>query len=67
MESPDGDGLTLDSFSIDENSLVSNDIDNGGKLSFEGPVVNPGNSADLDESVISLCYVDGTMCLVIKN
>ena len=56
LESSDGDGLASDAFSIDEDALIGDDVDNGGKFAFEWAVVDSGNSSDLDESVVSLSY-----------
>ena len=56
LEPSDGDGLTSNAFSVDEYALIGDDIDDSGKLSFEGSVVDSGNSSDLDKSVVSLNY-----------
>lgn len=55
LKSSNGDNLSLDSFSINQDSLVVEDVYDGGKLSFEGTVVNSSNSADLNKSVVTLC------------
>ena len=56
LESSDGDGLASNAFSINEYALIGDDIDDGSKLSFEGSVVDSGNSSDLNEPVVSLSY-----------
>jgi hypothetical protein len=46
----------LDILSIDENSLVVDDIDDGGKFALKGSVVNSSNAADFNEFGVSLSY-----------
>lgn len=55
LKSGDRDDLSLDTFSINQNSLVIDDVDDGGQLSFKRAVINSSDSADLDKSVVSLC------------
>lgn len=50
----DWNDLSLDVLAIDQNSLVSDHIDNGGELALRRSVSNSGDAADLDESVVSL-------------
>lgn len=54
LKSADGDDLALDAFSIDEDSLVVEDINDSGQLAFEGTVVNASDAADLNEFGIAL-------------
>ena len=54
LESADGDDLPLDIFSVDEDALVVEDVDDGGELALEGTVVDPGHAAHLDELAVAL-------------
>ena len=54
LQPTNGDGLASDAFSIDEDTLVGDDIDDGGEFAFQGAVVYSGHSADLHEAVVSL-------------
>lgn len=54
LESSDWDDLSSKSFSINKNSLVIDNINDGGKFSFERTVVNSCNSTDLNKSVVTL-------------
>lgn len=49
LKSSNGDGLPCDSLTIDKNSLIADDVENGYKFSFEGTEVDPGDSSDFDE------------------
>jgi hypothetical protein len=54
LKSPDGDNLPLDAFAINEDSLVADDIDDGGEFALEGAVVNPCDAAYFNEFAVSL-------------
>lgn len=61
LQSSDGDDLPLDSLTIDKDSLIVEDIDNGSQLALERSVVDPSNAADFNEFVIGLNRVVLTM------
>jgi hypothetical protein len=54
LESSDGDDLSANTLSINQNPLVVKDIDNSGKLSCIGSVINSGDATDFYELCISL-------------
>jgi hypothetical protein len=39
----------LDVFSVDEDALIVEDVDDGGELALEGTVIYPGHAAHLHE------------------
>ncbi len=43
---------------VDQNSFIVDNIDDGGDVSFEGTVVNSGDTTDLDELGIALQIID---------
>ena len=61
LKSSDGDDLSLDIGSINKNSFVINDIDDGGKFSFKRTEVDSGNSTNFYEFIISL---DQNICTI---
>lgn len=54
LDSSDGDDLSFDIWSIDEDSFVIDDIYDSGKSSFERTIVNSSNSTNFNESGVSL-------------
>jgi hypothetical protein len=54
LESSDRDDLSVDAFSVNQNSLVTENIDNCSKFSCFRTVVNSGDATDFDELGISL-------------
>lgn len=56
LKSSDGDGLTLDSFTIDEDALIGDDIDDCGEFAFLRSVVDSCDSSNLNETIVSLSY-----------
>jgi hypothetical protein len=62
VQSPDGDHLSLDAFAIDEDSLVAENIDNGGEFALKRTVADSGDATDLNESVIALNSWRRTIC-----
>ena len=54
LESANWDGVSLDIFSVDEDTLVADDIDDGGQLSVGRTVVDSDDATDLNESVVAL-------------
>jgi len=54
LKSSDGDDLSVDTLSINEDSLVAEDIDNGGKFACFRTVINSGDAANFDEFCVSL-------------
>jgi hypothetical protein len=66
LESADGDDLTLDVLSIDQDALVVEDVHDGGELALEGTVVDPSHAADLDELAVALNRTGSTISLVVK-
>lgn len=66
LESADGDDLTLDIFSVDQDTLVAEDVHDGGELALEGTVVDPSHAADLDELAVALNRQRSTISLVVK-
>lgn len=65
LESSDGDDLSLDAFTIDQDSLVAEDIDNGGELSRGGTESDSDNATDFDESAVALNRPGGTISQVV--
>jgi hypothetical protein len=61
LKSADGDDLSLDAFSVNQHSLVVDDVDNGSELAFERTVVNSSDTSDFDEFVVALNYTVLTM------
>ena len=61
LQSPDGNDLPLDALTIDKDSLIVKDIDNGGQLALKRSVVDRSNAADFNEFVIGLNRVGLTM------
>ena len=54
LESSDGDDLSANALSINQNSLVVENIDNGGEFSCISSVINSGDATDFYELGISL-------------
>ena len=54
LESSDGDDLSANALSINQNSLVVENIDNGGKFSCISSVINSGDATDFNEFGVSL-------------
>lgn len=54
LEPSDGDSLARNSFTIDEDSLVGDDVDDGGELALLRSVVDSGDSSYFDETIVSL-------------
>jgi len=54
LESSDGDDLSANAFSINQNSLVIENIDNSGKFACISSVINSGDATDLYELGVSL-------------
>jgi hypothetical protein len=48
------DDLPANAFSVDQNSLIIEDIDNGGKFSCISSVINSGDATDFYEFGVSL-------------
>lgn len=66
LESADGDDLTLDILAVDQDTLVVEDVHDGGELALEGTVVDPSHAADLDELAVALNRRGSTISLVVK-
>jgi hypothetical protein len=64
LESADGDDLSLDVLSVDEDALVVEDVDDGGELALEGTVVDPGDATDLHELAVTLHKCISTIVVV---
>jgi hypothetical protein len=54
LKSFDRNNLSLDLFSVYENSLIVEDIDDGNKFAFKSTVVDTSNSSDFYEFTIAL-------------
>jgi hypothetical protein len=54
LESSDGDDLSLDVLSIDQNSLVTENIDDCGKFACFSTEVDSYDATDLNELSVSL-------------
>ena len=54
LESSDGDDLSFDVFSIDQDSFVAENVDDGGEFSLFRSVWDSGDTTDLHESFVSL-------------
>ena len=54
LESLDGDDLPLNVFTVDQDSLVADDMDNGGELALAGTECDSGDATNLDKSVVAL-------------
>jgi hypothetical protein len=65
LESSDWDDLPLDALSVDQGSLVAEDIDNGGELSLRGAVCDSDNATNFDESVVALNRPSRTILQVV--
>jgi len=54
LESSDWDDLSANALSVDQNSLVIENINNGGKFSSISSVINSGDATDFYEFSVSL-------------